>query len=427
MSKNINQILVSAGSVLATDKLYLGRAPFGLTDDCYLLGSDLIAQFPVFTSPLTTKGDLFTYTTTDARLPVGTVNGQVLQVNSATATGLAWSTPSYPSVSDTAGKLLRSDGTNNAYTTLTFPDTIAQNVILFGNVANNLGPIAPAADSVLVSDASNVPSWSTTLPSGLSIPLTSAHIFVGNAGNLATDVAMSGDIAIDNVGATTIQNGVVTNVKLATMTDLTIKSNISGGVASPSDNSLTAIIDAALGSTQGDILYRDAAVWAVLAPGTAGQHLQTGGAAANPSWTTATFPATAGPLNSILISDGTNYIASTSLWPNTVGANGLFLISNGTNNVYSTSTIPTSAGATANKVLLSDGTNYVLSTPTFPNASATTGKIIISDGTNWIASTPTYPAAAGTSGNVLTSDGTNWLSSAPASDLNALSYLLMGG
>jgi hypothetical protein len=44
-------------------------------------------------SPLTTKGDLYTYTTTDARLGVGT-NGQVLQADSAEATGLKWVTAS---------------------------------------------------------------------------------------------------------------------------------------------------------------------------------------------------------------------------------------------------------------------------------------------------------------------------------------------
>jgi hypothetical protein len=40
-------------------------------------------------SPLTTKGDLYTYSTTDARLGVGT-NGQVLTADSAEATGLKW-------------------------------------------------------------------------------------------------------------------------------------------------------------------------------------------------------------------------------------------------------------------------------------------------------------------------------------------------
>jgi hypothetical protein len=40
-------------------------------------------------SPLTTKGDLYTYSTTDARLAVGT-NGHVLTADSTAATGIKW-------------------------------------------------------------------------------------------------------------------------------------------------------------------------------------------------------------------------------------------------------------------------------------------------------------------------------------------------
>ncbi len=124
-----------------------------------------------------------------------------------------------------------------------------------------------------------------------------------------------------------------------------------------------------------------------LAAGSSGQILRSGGAAALPAWSTATYPATAGTSGKILISDGTNIISSTPTYPN--------------------------ASATAGKLIISDGTNFVASTPTYPNASATSGKIITSDGTNFVASAYTV-AAPGTSGNVLTSDGTNWTSAAPA-------------
>ena len=43
-------------------------------------------------TPLTTKGDLFTFTTVDARLGVG-ANGTVLTADSAEATGLKWAAP----------------------------------------------------------------------------------------------------------------------------------------------------------------------------------------------------------------------------------------------------------------------------------------------------------------------------------------------
>lgn len=63
--------------------------------------------------------------------------------------------------------------------------------------------------------------------------------------------------------------------------------NTTGSNAIPVSTTLTALIDAAIGAAQGDILYRSATVWSVLAPATAGQMLITGGGSGNPSWTTA--------------------------------------------------------------------------------------------------------------------------------------------
>lgn len=56
-----------------------------------------------------------------------------------------------------------------------------------------------------------------------------------------------------------------------------------GASANPVWRSQSAVLDG-IGSTQGDILYRGASAWGGLAPGTSGYVLATQGASANPSW-----------------------------------------------------------------------------------------------------------------------------------------------
>ncbi len=104
--------------------------------------------------------------------------------------------------------------------------------------------------------------------------------------------------------------------------------------------------------------------------GLAGQFLQSGGAASLPVWTTSTFPAVGGASGNILISNGTNYIASTSLWPNTVGSAGTLLRSNGTSNAYTTSTFADTYGAST--LLYSNGANTVTGLATANSAALVT-------------------------------------------------------
>lgn len=95
----------------------------------------------------------------------------------------------------------------------------------------------------------------------------------------ASGAATCASVATDDLGA-----NAVTLAKLATQANQTVLSNVSGGVAVPSANTLTATLDAILGTTQGSVIYRSATGWVALGPGTAGQPLLSGGPAADPAF-----------------------------------------------------------------------------------------------------------------------------------------------
>lgn len=68
-----------------------------------------------------------------------------------------------------------------------------------------------------------------------------------------------------------------------------------------------------------------------LAAGSAGQVLQSGGASADPAYSTPTYPSASGSVGKILRSDGTNNLYTTATYPDTSGTSGNVLTSDGTN------------------------------------------------------------------------------------------------
>lgn len=264
--------------------------------------------------------------------------------------------------------------------------------LLYADSATTLTTLPVSTDGKVLQLSGGLPSWQTPAPGGVTSVSGTADRITSSGGT--TPVI---DIAATYIGQTSITT-------LGTIATGTWNASVIALAYGGTNANLTA--------SNGGIFYSTAAAGAILSGTATANKVLMSGATAAPSWSTPTYPNASVTAGKVIISDGTNYIASTPTFPNASATSGKFIRSDGTNWIASTPTLPTSAG-TAGKVLMSDATNYVESNPTYPSTSGTARKILVSDGTNNVYSTETW-AVPGTSGNVLTSDGTNWTSAAPA-------------
>jgi hypothetical protein len=262
-----------------------------------------------------------------------------------------------------------SDATKNAATVTLTNKTISGASNTITNVSSSNVVVTPAGNLSSV----NVQSALTELQGDIdsltagTAPLTDSHIFVGNASNAATDVALSGDASIANTGALTIANSAITNAK------------VSG----------TAAIAYSKLNLSGSILNADVAAGAAIAH-------------------TKLANITAG---SVLMGNGSNVPTATALSGDvTVNSSGVTDIGAGVivnADINASAAIARSkiASGTANHVVINDGSGNLSGV-----APGTSGNALISNGTSWASSaitvTPVAPVTKTTTYTATTADET---------------------
>jgi hypothetical protein len=358
MSKTLQQIFtINPTTVVAdTDLYYLVQSPYTPGTDAAITGASLKAAFG---SGGTINPGLIN------QLAYYAAAGTTLSGLATLANGvLVTSAGSVPSISQT------------------LPNAVQDNITRLGTIANIGSPLGGAFGGTGVNNGASA------ITIGGSLTFSGAFTFTGTltnttavtfptSGTLATTSQLPTPAALTKTDDTnvTLTLGGTPATALLQAVSLTLGWTGQLGLARGG----TA---ASLTASNGGIVYSTASALAILAgTATAGQILRSG-ASTTPSWSTATFPATAGTSGNVLTSDGTN-------WTSAAPTGVTLLTTKGDLFGFSTvnARVPVATGN--GKVLQVDSTASVglsYSTPTYPSASATSGLFIVSDGTNFVPS-----------------------------------------
>lgn len=225
---------------------------------------------------------------------------------------------SQPAFSDIAGNAtlaqLPSIGNNTILANISggssTPLASSLSVIIDSSIANTQGDILYR----------NATSWVALAPG------TNGQVLAtGGASANPTWATISGTGTVTSVATNNgLTGGPITStgtIGLATISTGNVLAYTGAGSGVPVATAPSAILDI-IGSTEGNILYRGASNWSVLAPGTSGQFLQTPGAGSTPSWANAVTSITAstGLTGGTITTTGTVAVSLTSV-TNSLGSN----------------------------------------------------------------------------------------------------------
>ena len=197
----------------------------------------------------------------------------------------------------TAGQVLQSGGSSAdpAFSTATYPSTTTVSQILYSSATNVVSGLSTANDGVLITSNTGVPSL---LAAG-----TTGQVLTATTGSPPSWAAPATSGTVTTVSVATA-NGFAGTVANATTTPAITLTTSQTGVLSGNGTSITGTA-----ITQYDVLVGGASNAIVsVGTGNAGQVLQSGGASANPAYSTAIYPSST-TINQILYSSAANTVS----------------------------------------------------------------------------------------------------------------------
>lgn len=222
----------AVGDILYASTVHvLSRLPIGSEGEVLTVTSGLPAweaSSGGTASPLTTKGDIYTYSTDNARLPVGS-NGQVLTADSAETTGLKWTT-----VSGTGTVVGPSGSTDNAVVRFdgTGGTSIQNSGVIIDDSNNITGAVGLnlsglTASRVVVTDASKNLSSSSVTTTTLAFLDATSSVQTQLDGKQALDSDLTALAGLSSTGVI-VRTGSGT-AAVRTITGTTNQVNVSNG------------------------------------------------------------------------------------------------------------------------------------------------------------------------------------------------------